>query len=267
MDGFSLISHLRQKPIYQHTPILFLTAHAGTKEKIQAFDLGATDYLIKPFIPHELRARVMGYLERQHAYQTMQRQQAQIEEELEQAREMQKIILPTNIANIPYVRTHAKYVPMIQIGGDFYDIFALEANKFGLMVADVSGHGIPAALLSFMISGIFKYSAPGLFSTKMVLNLMNSIIYGKLPEGQFATMFYGIYDAQNQVLTYSNASHPPALVLRPKTGEIFRLKTTGHCIGLFNNELAQYGELQFFFQPDDKLLLYTDGILEVINNE
>ncbi|CAK0755564.1 phosphoserine phosphatase RsbU/P [Gammaproteobacteria bacterium] len=267
MDGFALISHLRKQPAYQHTPILFLTAHSGTKEKIRAFDLGATDYLVKPFIPQELRVRVMGYLERQRAYQTIQQQNAQIEEELEHAREMQKIILPHFLCRIPHAGVYAKYLPMIQIGGDFYDIFELGPNQFGLMVADVSGHGIPAALLSFMISGIFKYSAQGLFSTKMVLNLVNGIIYGKLPEGRFATMFYGIYDAEQQILTYSSASHPPALVLRPKTGEIFRLKTTGNFIGLFNNELARYGELQFSFEPGDRLLLYTDGIQEVLNDD
>lgn len=267
MDGFSLIEHLRQQPAYQQTPILFLTSHSSTNEKIRAFDLGATDYLVKPFIPQELRVRVMGYLERQHAYQIVQQQKVQIEEELEQAREMQKILLPSTAGNIPYAHVYAKYIPMEQVGGDFYDIFELESNKFGLMVADVSGHGIPAALLSFMISGIFKYSAMGLLSTQKTLNLVNSIIYGKLPEGRFATMFYGIYDAQKQTLTYSSASHPPAMVLRPKTGEIFCLKTTGRFIGLLNNEMAQYGELQFFFEPGDKLLLYTDGIQEVTNED
>lgn len=266
MDGFMLISYLRQQPDYKNIPIIFLSTHSSSKEKIHAFSLGATDYVVKPFIPQELQVRIMGYLERHRAYQAIQKQNMQMECELKQAREMQKIILPSGNAQIPHACIYSKYLPMHQIGGDFYDIFEIAPNKFGLMVADVSGHGIPAALLSFMISGIFKYSAAGVLSSKIVLNLVNNIIYGKLPESKFATMFYGIYDATQQTLIYSNASHPPGLVLRPSTKEVFRLKKTGGIIGLFNNEFTQYEEAQFLFAPGDKLILYTDGIQEVIND-
>ncbi|MGK0291627.1 MAG: PAS domain S-box-containing protein, partial [bacterium] len=201
------------------------------------------------------------------AYETIKVQQKKMASELIQARETQKSLLPEILPEIPSAKISCMYKPMDEIGGDFYDIVDLGENKFGIMVADVTGHGVPAALISFMVSGVFAESVSSEISTKEALMRTNESLYGKLQDGKFATMFYGIYDASEQTLTYTTASHPEGLVVRASTGEVFRLATNGLFIGPFPNEIANYEKKVFQLQSGDKLLLYTDAIIEIADKK
>ncbi|MBF0240114.1 MAG: SpoIIE family protein phosphatase [SAR324 cluster bacterium] len=260
MDGFELIEQIRKITRYKDIPILFLTAHQEPVQKIRAFELGATDYIVKPFIIQEFRARVLGNLQR---FQ----QQRLLQHELEQAREMQHALLEKELPEVPGMNVTVRYLTMSRIGGDFYDVFAVDETNFGFLIADVSGHGISAALISFMVSGIFKYFSPGLRSPKMVLDWVNGVMFNKLPEGSFASMFYGIYNPATQSFTYTSAAHPAALLIRPSTNEILHLKTRGLGIGMFSHETSHYEECKIDLLPKDKILLYTDGITEVFNEK
>ncbi len=263
MNGLELIAHLRQVPQYENIPILFLTAYEDSDNKIQAFQLGATDYIVKPFIAAELKARITGYLERQRAYEMILHQQKEMGEQLKHAQRAQMALLPKQLPHISNARLACKYVPVQQVSGDLYDVLELKEDTIGLMVTDVTGHGIPAALLSFMIFGIFKDSAPGHFSPSEVLTLTNKRLFGNVPKGKFATMFYGIYDAPNQTFSFSNAAHTQGVVLRPDTNEIFSLETTGTIVGQFATHLVEYKQRVFHLISGDKLFLYTDGLVEV----
>ncbi len=203
--------------------------------------------------------------ELEDSYQTIKAQQEQMLEELEQARETQKCLLPLQIPEIPHVQIARKFVPMIQIGGDIYNIFKLEDSQFGVMVTDVTGHGIPAALLSFMVSGIFSNSAVTGLSPAMVVRLTNGYLNGRLPANRFATIFYGIYNAQDRTLTYTTAGHPPGLVIRPKTTEVFLLQTDGIVVGSISDERIVFEEDTFQLEVGDKVLLYTDGLIELMD--
>ncbi len=215
----------------------------------------------------EIEARKMAEEVLQESFQTIKEQQVQITQELDEARHTQQVLFPETLPTISGAQIVCKYVPMEQIGGDFYDVVELEKDKVGILIADVTGHGISAALLSFMISSVFKNCAPGLDSTEMVLNLTNGFLCGKLPESKFATLLYTIYDATSRELVYTSASHPPGYVIRPQTKELFPLKTEGIMVGCFPNDIANYEEQRFQLQPGDKVFLYTDGIIEVSNTE
>lgn len=266
MDGFETCQHLKSDPETQEIPVIFLTAKTEVEDIVKGFELGAVDYISKPFQIPELLARVRTHLQLRKEIQDRKRRELVILEELEQARKTQATLLPDELPNIPHMDIACRFVPMEEVGGDFYNLFELDDNKFGIMIADVTGHGISAAMLSFMISGFFMNNVNA-GSPNTVLYKTNENLIGKLQDDKFATMFFGIYDANDQTITYSLAGHPPALVIRSQTGEAFQLRTMGPPVGIFPNDMITYEEKVFSLMSGDKLLIYTDGYTELVNPE
>jgi PAS domain S-box-containing protein len=203
----------------------------------------------------------------QESYQTIKAQKEQLIEELEQARTTQLSLLPLTLPDIPNARVAAKYVPMEEVGGDFYDVFELEPNVYGLLVADVTGHGVSAALLSFMFYSMFTNARNSGRSPQLTVSLTNEYLEDKVEEGKFATMFYAVYNSSTRQLTYTGAGHPSGFLIRPSTDEIIELDTEGMLIGFFSPENASFEEKTIQLQPKDKVLLYTDGIIEVLDKQ
>jgi PAS domain S-box-containing protein len=180
--------------------------------------------------------------------------------ELEQAREAQMSLLPQALPQDERLCFAQKYVPMTEIGGDFYDVIELEKGVYGILVADVTGHGIHAALLAFMAAISFKNVAPGRLSTSDVLNRVNELLVGKMHSGNFVAMFYAILDANQGTLTYTQAGIPSALLIRPGEGRIERLEAKSPMLGLF--EGVPYKEGTIRLVPGDKVLFYSDAVSE-----
>lgn len=279
MDGFETCQKLKASPETKEIPVIFLTGRTDSDDVVKGFELGAVDYVTKPFKAEELLARAYTHLELKRkekrllqltqdvevSYQTIRKQQKQLVEGLEQARKTQLSILPERPPEIPNAKVAFKYVPMEQIGGDFYDVFELEEGTFGLVIADVTGHGVPAALLSFMFSSMFSNACASGTSPGITLRLTNGYVENKVEEEKFATMFYVVYEASTQQLTYSGAAHPCALIIRPSSNEILELHSRGTLIGCFSHDFANFEEDTVQLLSGDRLLLYTDGIIEVLN--
>jgi PAS domain S-box-containing protein len=185
--------------------------------------------------------------------------------ELEQANRVQQFILPAGFPENKWVKFDAKFMPMDQIGGDFYDITELDKGIYGLLIADVTGHGIPAALLTFMASFAFKNSALRISSPAKVVSITNNKLHNQMPRGAFVTMFYAIYDADTMRLTFTQAGHPEGYIVRPATKEVIPLCSEGSLVGAFPAETVSFGEETVQLAVGDKLLLYTDAILESRN--
>lgn len=183
--------------------------------------------------------------------------------ELLQAREVQDFILPSVFPKSEKVQFSSVFEPVDQIGGDFYDIAEINQGVFGLLIADVTGHGIQAALLTFMTFAAFKNIASQTLSTAEVVRTTNGKLCDKMPSGSFVTMFYAIYDSSNRRLTFTQAGHPEGYVLRPSTKEVISLSSVGSLVGAFSNEKMAFEESHLQLEVGDKLLLYTDAILEV----
>jgi PAS domain S-box-containing protein len=188
-----------------------------------------------------------------------------ISKELDQASRAQHFILPAQLPSNEQVKFSVLFSPMGPIGGDYYDVLEIEDNVYGIMIADVTGHGIPAALLTFMTSFAFKEAALGNLSPAKVVRQTNDKLLNKMPTGAFITMFYAIYDANRHVLTYTQAGHPPGFIIRPSTNELVSLQTRGSIVGVFNEEINQFTEKEIALHPGDKMFLYTDAIIEVKN--
>jgi len=133
------------------------------------------------------------------------------------------------------------------------------------MLADVTGHGIPAALLTFMTSFAFKDSAKILLSTEQVVKRTNEKLVRKMPSGSFITMFYAIYNVEKKELTYTQAGHPPGFILRPSTQEVIPLQSKGSILGVFGNDVVEFAEEKIKLVSEDKLFLYSDAIIELKN--
>ena len=184
----------------------------------------------------------------------------EITQQLEQARNAQTFLLPRQLPQTNAYQIVSKYVPMAQIGGDFFDVLEPDTGTVGILVADVTGHGIHAALLSFMSAMVFRSIAPGHRSTKNVMHAVNKALYGKLHDENFVAMFYAILDIATHRLTFTQAGMPPALLLRPRAGAVMPLETQSAVIGVLPD--VRLEEKTIPLESGDRVLFYSDAIVE-----
>jgi len=193
--------------------------------------------------------------------------QEKINFEFDEARRVQNFILPSLLPDTNKIRFSSVFEPKDQIGGDFYDIIEINKGVYGILIADVTGHGIQAALLTFMTSFAFKNLALQTTSTAKVVTDTNEKLYNKMPRGSFITMFYAVYDSNDQMLTYTQAGHPEGFVLRPGSKEVISLTSESPLVGAISSESVYYRESKFQLEIGDKFLLYTDAILEIWDSD
>ncbi|NQU66184.1 MAG: SpoIIE family protein phosphatase [SAR324 cluster bacterium] len=191
----------------------------------------------------------------------------QMVDELNQARLAQQAILPSYLPEVDGVKLATRYYPMTQIGGDFYDLFIDDAGKLGLLIGDVTGHGVPAALLSFMFLTTFRNSRQYTSAPDQVIELSNSFLTDKLPIGKNATVFYSLYNPDTRVLEFATASHPPGYLIRKGSKILEQLTTPGMVVGMFEKPKLPYRSNLVALNAGDKVVVYTDGIVEVMNPE
>ncbi|MEN2282137.1 SpoIIE family protein phosphatase [Algoriphagus sp. SE2] len=192
--------------------------------------------------------------------------QERINFELEEARRVQNFILPTSFPKTEKIRFASIFEPMDQIGGDFYDIIEIDKGIYGILIADVTGHGIQAALLTFMTSFAFKNTALQNASPAKVVSATNEKLYNKMPRGSFITMFYAVYNSNDKVLTFTQAGHPEGYLIRSDSKEVITLTSQSPLVGAFSSESVNYTESNIQLKAGDKVILYTDAILEVWNS-
>ena len=205
----------------------------------------------------------LGYVALEIVF-TNERRLLSIETELETARQIQFSILPARVPELENLRIAASYHPMTAVAGDFYQFVQLDQQHLGILVADVSGHGVPAALISSMIKVAMQSVAIHAHDPAQVLRGLNRILWSEAP-GQFATAAYVWIDTENRNALYSAAGHPPLLHWRNVRGEMQRIESNGRLFG-FEPE-AEYPVCSVPLEPSDRFLLYTDGMTETENAE
>ncbi|MFP4272714.1 MAG: SpoIIE family protein phosphatase [Halothiobacillaceae bacterium] len=208
----------------------------------------------------QVKARTRELEEKNHmlaqAHETLQR-------ELHIARTLQLAILPSRFPAPPGITIHGRMRPAREMGGDFYDVFSLDASRIGLVVADVSGKGIPAAFFMAISRTELQLAAQGGRGPGAVLAEVNRQLCAQNPLEMFVTVFYGIYDTRTGILTYANGGHNPPLQ-RHLDGRTSWLPVThGTALGVLED--LPYGELRVAIAPGELLLLYTDGVTEAMD--
>lgn len=193
---------------------------------------------------------------------TNERRLFSIETELETARQIQSSILPASVPELENLRIAVSYYPMTSVAGDFYQFVRTNKNHLGILVADVSGHGVPAALISSMIKVAMQSVAIHAHDPAHVLGGLNRILWSEA-HGQFASAAYVWIDTENRKAVYSAAGHPPLLCWRDKKGEMQRIESNGLLFGVEPD--SEYPVRSVPLEPSDRFLLYTDGVTETEN--
>ena len=203
----------------------------------------------------------LGYVA---ARRTLQRdhQLNEIQKELEVARRIQLSILPRDFPTSAHFRVAARYVPMTSVAGDFYDYIVADDHQAGLLIADVSGHGVPAALIASMVKLAAASQRALADEPSRFLSGMNSALFGNT-QNQFVTAAYVHLNAESGELRYSAAGHPPMLLSR--NGKVTEIEDNGVVLALFDS--ATYSTTIHKLESGDRILLYTDGIVEASNAE
>lgn len=184
-----------------------------------------------------------------------------LDRELSIAREIQYSILPQTMPRLPGVTVAARYRPMTSVAGDFYDFLQLDEERVGVLVADVSGHGVPAALIASMVKVALAAQQSCADRPADVLAGMNRALVGRLAS-RYVTAAYLFIDRRQGTLRYAAAGHPPMLHLG-KRGNVQQIEENGVLLGFLED--ACYTTCEKRFEPGDRLLLYTDGLIEAEN--
>jgi hypothetical protein len=185
-----------------------------------------------------------------------------IQKELEIAEQIQASILPRNVPRRSGIEIAARYLPMSAVAGDFYDFLTFERNHLGILIADVTGHGVPAALIASMLKVAFASQSAHAQDPAHVLTGLNQALCGKFEE-HFVTAAYLYMDLDTKIIRYAGAGHPPLLFSNRSNGAARCIEQNGLFLGMFPE--AGYSSVEMKLQPGDRYVLYTDGLPESKN--
>ena len=187
--------------------------------------------------------------------------------ELEIAREVQFKMLPKENPVIPGYSVSSLCIPALEVGGDYYDFIQLDENRTGIVIADVAGKGLPAAIYMTLTKGAFQSYAASSTSPKEVLTKLNSLIYNTIERGNFITMFYAVLDSQNNKLIFARAGHEPIIHFNKMDEKLSLLKPVGIGLGLEEGKIFANSikEEEIEISESDSLLFYTDGLTDTKN--
>jgi sigma-B regulation protein RsbU (phosphoserine phosphatase) len=260
MDGFEVCRSLKADPETQETVVIFLSALGDVADKVAGLQLGAVDYVTKPIQPDEVLARVANHLTRQQLERELRASRDRLDRELESAGRMQRLILPPSLPSHPGVEFAASYQTSRHAGGDYYDVLALGGGRFGLMVADVSGHGAPAAIVMAMIRAALHSHPATHADPAAVLQMLNSHFEFLWDTSMFSTAIYAVVDAGRRELHWACAGHPLPLLVRPG-GRVAALEVDA-IPPLLLMPLDRVPTARVTLERGDRVVFYTDGITE-----
>ena len=175
------------------------------------------------------------------------------------ARLQKKLMLPQSPPDWPEIGCSVFFHPLDPLGGDYYDFARPDEEHLGILIADASGHGVPAAMVAIMTWLAFTEAAKTTSKPGAVLTAMNNRLLG-LADERFVTAFYGVFNRRTREFTYSNAGHPFPLRLMAESGRVHSLASRGFMLGIMPDEV--YADKSITLAPGDRLLFYTDGIVD-----
>jgi len=237
----------------------------GEKELLKFFTNGKQIHLSVFASDFKLRGEIHKLVSLQDISSELERER--LHNELEIARDVQFKMLPKENPTIPGYLISSMCIPALEVGGDYFDFIKLGENKIGIVIADVAGKGLPAAIYMTLTKGAFQSYAALSDSPKEVLTKLNSLIYDTIERGSFITMFYAILDPNNDKLTFARAGHEPVIYFNNKEGKLSLLKPGGIGLGLEEGKifLRSIEEKEINISQGDSLLFLTDGLTDAKN--
>ena len=270
MDGLTLLTKLNE----MRNPALkcIMVSAYGDRGNIRsAMNNGAFDFATKPIDLDDLSRTIEKAIEEIEFVRQSQQEHTQLESiksDLAVAGEIQQAILPKHLPTIDnigdYVDLSATMMPAKEVGGDFYDFFKISDTKLGIVMADVSGKGVPASIFMAVSRTLLRATGARGVASNECLNIVNKLLCNESVDSMFVTVFYGIYDITTGVLQYTNAGHNPPFVIRKATGKVEMLPFSQDIVaGMFDD--VTYAQLDLQLEKGDSLVLFTDGVTEAFN--
>ncbi|HYL47213.1 MAG TPA: SpoIIE family protein phosphatase [Candidatus Limnocylindrales bacterium] len=262
MDGYEVCTRLKADPATREIPVIFLTGQTSVEDETRGFSVGGVDYVHKPFSPAIVKARVHSHILLREARAQLARQLDVLNTELEMAHQIQLSILPHELPKLPGLDIAARFLPMASVGGDFYDFIRIDDKHLGILIADVSGHGLSSALIASMLQVALAGQVAHASQPAEVLAGLNKAVSGKFSTN-FVTAAYIYVDLDKNLMRYAGAGHPPLMQYRSSTSKAGEFLENGMVLGILED--STYTSLEIPLEPGDRQVLYTDGILEAAN--
>jgi phosphoserine phosphatase RsbU/P len=254
MEGLALLDRLiEQRPA---TPVIVMTAWGSIDLAVEAMRHGACDFVQKPWNNDRL-LRTLG----KQAHEASMRRKIELRMrcELDVAHNVQQKLFPQKAKVLVTADYAGQSVPAHEVGGDYFDFLDLGPDLLGLVLADVSGKGVPAALLMANLQGCFRSQVERRSTTPELLTEVNRLFFTSTPPEQYATVFFAQYDDRKRRLRYVNCGHLPPMLIRA-SGGIERLEDNATVLGVFDDWGCT--EAAVDLEPGDTLVLYSDGVTD-----
>ena len=266
MDGLTLLSQIPN--VSTDVRSVIISAYGDMKNIRTAMNRGAFDFVTKPIDFDDLRVtieRTLSHLLEWRDALESRNKLTVLQNELDIASNMQQSLLPSHFPEGDTFQVYGRMEPARNVGGDFFDILNREQGRLGVVVADVSDKGVPAALFMMSSRTLIRAMSIGSATPGDVLASVNELLLEDNDSTMFVTLFYAVYDPENGTFTYANGGHnPPLLVHSDGSSEELPL-TGGIALGLVPD--FEYEEHTLRLMPGDALILYTDGVTEAMNED
>jgi len=259
MDGFEVCRALKTDPSTRDAIVVFLSALGEVTDKVTGLELGASDYITKPIQAEEVIARVANHVARQQLEREVRRSRDRLERELASAGAMQRRILPAALPSGRGATFAAYYRTSLYAGGDYYDVMTLPDGRFSVIVADVSGHGAPSAIVMAMIRAAVHAFPGSAYDPAEMLRYLNRHFEFLWESPMFATALCALVDPRDRSVSIACAGHPPPLQLRDGRVRPFQVEAT---MPVLMMDLPSVPEVRHVLQAGDRLVFYTDGVTE-----
>ena len=271
MDGLTLLAKVNElkNPAMK---CIMVSAYGDMDNIRSAMNKGAFDFATKPIDLDDLSRTIEKAIEQVRYIRESQQEHNQLESiknDLAIAGEIQQTILPRSCPPFPelteVVDIYASMTPAKDVGGDFYDFFQIDDERIGLVIADVSGKGVPASLFMAVSRTLLRATALRGVSSAECLTYANKLLCKESLDSMFVTVFYGIYHYKTGMMDYTNAGHNPPYLLRGgRTVECLPV-ASNFVVGVFDD--IEFESNTLTFGIGDTLLLYTDGVTEAFNDK
>lgn len=273
MNGYEVLERMKAGAELRNIPVIMISALSEIESVIRCIELGAEDYLPKPFNPTLLRARVGASLEKKRLRDEVRASLARLEQEMDAARKLQlgmlPLVFPACTPEQP-VEIHALVEPARDVGGDLYDFFHASEHLFCFLVGDVSGKGAAAAMFMARTRSLVRMAVQLWWRTSgnrlapvRIIEAVNHELCQNNRDRMFVTLFLGVLDTKTGVITYVNAGHLAPCVLRA-SGTI-QFVSDKPAMPLAVRAGAAYRERTVTLLPDDSVFLFSDGVTEAMN--
>ncbi len=267
-EGLDLISRIQAED--NSLPIVVMTAWGTVDLAVEAMRRGVRDFVQKPWensrLLQVLRAQIEHGQTRRRQQQRASRRRARqrtFQQELKEARQIQQRLMPAHQLCFDGLELSSSWRAAGTIGGDYLGAFPVGGDRAAVCIADVSGKGLPAALMMSNLQAALKSAAAEDVMPVDLCSQLNKLLNGNIPANKFITCFYGLVDIRRRVLQFTNAGHNPPLLAR-QNSDVLRLETGGRVLGAFADSTYRQGEVAL--NSGDRLLLFTDGVTEVRNS-